>query len=104
MYEVRGETRNALAAYSNALAMELDHVPCKVSIGSLLSKIGSKSLPMARSFLSDALRLEPTNRLAWYYLGLVHRDEGKLAHAAECFQAASMLEESDPVESFGSIS
>ncbi|XP_010941503.1 protein NPG1 [Elaeis guineensis] len=103
MYEVRGETKDALAAYSNALSMELDHVPCKVSIGSLLSKIGSKSLPVARSFLSDALRLEPTNQLAWYYLGLVHRNEGRLADAVDCFQAASMLEESDPVESFSSI-
>ncbi|XP_038974273.1 protein NPG1-like [Phoenix dactylifera] len=104
MYEVRGETKDALAAYSNALSMELDHVPCKVSVGSLLSKKGLKSLPVARSFLSDALRLESTSRLAWYYLGLVHRDEGRLVDAADCFQAASMLEESDPVECFSSIS
>ncbi|XP_008777058.1 protein NPG1-like [Phoenix dactylifera] len=104
MYEARGETKDALAAYSNALLMELDNVPCKVSIGCLLSKKSSKSLPVARSFLLDALRLEPTNRLAWCYLGLVHRDDGRLADAADCFLAASMLEESDPVEGFSSIS
>ncbi|KAG1326083.1 protein NPG1 [Cocos nucifera] len=104
MYEARGETKDALAAYTNALSMDLDHVPCKVSIGSLLAEKSSKSLPVARSFLSDALRLEPTNRLAWYYLGLVHRDDGRPADAADCFLAASMLEESDPVESFSSIS
>jgi tetratricopeptide (TPR) repeat protein len=69
-------------------------------ISALLSKIGSKALPVARSLLSDALRIDPTNRMAWYYLGMVHRDDGRIADAADCFQAASMLEESDPIESF----
>uniref|UniRef100_A0A2N9ISD4 Uncharacterized protein n=1 Tax=Fagus sylvatica TaxID=28930 RepID=A0A2N9ISD4_FAGSY len=66
----------------------------------LPSEIGSKALPVARSLLSDALRIDPTNRMAWYYLGMVHRDDGRIADAADCFQAASMLEESDPIESF----
>lgn len=61
------------------------------------------ALPVARSLLSDALRIEPTNRMAWYYLGLVHRDDGRIADATDCFQAASMLEESDPIETFSSI-
>eukprot|EP00262_Sarcandra_glabra_P018597 TRINITY_DN6739_c0_g3_i2.p1 TRINITY_DN6739_c0_g3~~TRINITY_DN6739_c0_g3_i2.p1 ORF type:complete len:701 (-),score=135.48 TRINITY_DN6739_c0_g3_i2:107-2209(-) len=103
MYQSQGQLKEALLAYSNALSLDLDHVPCKVSIGALLWKTGSKSLPVARSFLSDALRLEPTNRLAWYYLGMVHRDDGRIADASDCFQAASMLEESDPIESFTSI-
>jgi hypothetical protein len=41
--------------------------------------------------------------MAWYYLGMVHRNDGRLSDAADCFQAASMLEESDPIESFSSI-
>lgn len=60
-------------------------------------------MPVARSLLSDALRIDPTNRMAWYYLGMVHRDDGRKADAADCFQAASMLEESEPIESFDSI-
>ncbi|KAM3254772.1 hypothetical protein ACQJBY_048318 [Aegilops geniculata] len=99
MHEVREQTQHALAAYLNALSTEVDHVPSKVSIGALLSKQGPKYLPVARSFLSDALRLEPTNRMAWFYLGQVHKHDGRLAEAADCFQAASMLDESDPVES-----
>lgn len=99
MHEVRAQTHDALAAYLNALSTEVDHVPSKVSIGALLSKQGPKYLPVARSFLSDALRLEPTNRTAWFFLGQVHKHDGRLADAADCFQAASMLEESDPVES-----
>ncbi|KAM0921657.1 hypothetical protein ACQ4PT_006624 [Festuca glaucescens] len=99
MHEIQAQTQHALAAYLNALSTEVDHVPSKVSIGALLSKQGPKYLPVARSFLSDALRLEPTNRAAWFYLGQVHKNDGRLADAADCFQAASMLEESDPVES-----
>ncbi|KAG6511870.1 protein NPG1-like [Zingiber officinale] len=95
--------QGALGTYCKALSAELDHVPCKVSIGALLAKKGSKSLPVARSFLSAALRLEPTNQSAWYHLGLIHKEEGRLSDAADCFQAASLLEESDPIESFSSI-
>lgn len=103
MYEARGEIEEALGAYSNALSMDLDHVPCKVSVGALLWKRGLKSSCIARGFLSDVLKREPTNRSAWYYLGMVHKEDGRLSDAAECFQAASMLDESEPIESFDSI-
>ncbi|KAK1277860.1 putative UDP-N-acetylglucosamine--peptide N-acetylglucosaminyltransferase SPINDLY [Acorus gramineus] len=103
MLEARGQLDQALAAYKNGLSMDSKHIPCKVSLGSLLWRTGSMSLPAARSFLSDALSLEPTNRMAWYYQGMVHRDEDRMVDAADCFQAACMLEESDPIESFSSI-
>lgn len=103
MHEARGQTQKALAAYTSALSVDLDYVPCKISIGAMLRKMGPKSLPVARNFLSDALRLEPSNRLAWHYLGLVYKDDGRMTDACDCFQAASMLEESDPIESFSSI-
>ncbi|KAI3985140.1 hypothetical protein MKX01_027226 [Papaver californicum] len=103
MNEARGKIQEALATHCNVLPLDPTYVPCKVAVGALLWKMGSKSLPVARSFLSDALKLEPTNRSAWYYLGMVHRDDGRVADASDCFQAASMLEESDPIESFTSI-
>lgn len=99
----RGETREALSSYFNAVLLGPTYVPCKVSIGALLSKVGANALPVARTFFSDALRIEPTNRDAWYNLGVVHKNTGCIADAADCFQAASMLEESDPIESFSSI-
>jgi tetratricopeptide repeat protein 7 len=102
-HELHEKIQDAVAAYFNAISMEVEHVPSKVSIGALLSKQGPKFLPVARCFLSDALRLEPTNRMAWFYLGEVHKQDGRLADAADCFQAASMLEDSDPVESFRSL-
>ncbi|MQL81381.1 hypothetical protein Taro_013830 [Colocasia esculenta] len=103
MCEARGQVQEALGAYTNALSIKLDHVPSKVSMGALLWKTGSNSLFVARTFLSDALRHQPTNRLAWYYLGMVHKDDGRIADAADCLQAASMLEDSDPIESFSSM-
>lgn len=103
LHEGRGQIREAFATYIDALLLEPYYVPCKVLIGGVLSNRGLKALPVARSLLSDALRIDPTNRMAWYYLGMVHRNDGRLADAADCFQAASMLEESDPIESFSSI-
>lgn len=101
--EGRGQIREAFAAYIDALLVEPCYVPCNILISGLLLKTGLKALPVARSLLSDALRIDPTNRMAWYYLGMIHRDDGRIADAADCFQAASMLEESDPIESFSSI-
>uniref|UniRef100_A0A0E0F8S7 Calmodulin-binding protein MPCBP n=1 Tax=Oryza meridionalis TaxID=40149 RepID=A0A0E0F8S7_9ORYZ len=103
MLEARDQNKEALAAYVNAFSIELEHVPSKVAIGALLCKQGSRYLPAARCFLSDALRIEPTNRMAWLHLGKVHKNDGRINDAADCFQAAVMLEESDPVESFRSL-
>lgn len=104
MHQARNQSKEALAAYVNGLATELDHVPSKVAIGAMLSTQGPKYLPAARCFLSDALRVEPTNRKAWLHLGKVHKLDGRISDAADCFQAAVMLEESDPVESFRTLS
>lgn len=103
MRQGQGQIQEAICDYVNALLLDPSFVPSKILIGSLLSRMDSRALPIARSIISDALRIEPTNRKAWYYLGIIHRDDGRMADAADCFQAASMLEESDPIESFSSV-
>ena len=103
MIDGRGQYQEALAAATNAVLLESSHVPSKILMGALMMKMGPKALPAARSLLTDALRIEPTNRMAWYHLGLAHKNDGRVADAADCFQAASMLEESDPIESFSTI-
>ena len=103
MFEGRGQNQEALNATINAILLETNHVPSKILMSALIHKMGSKALSAARSMLSDALRVEPTNRMAWYYLGLVHKHDGRMGDAADCFQAASMLEEFDPIESFSTL-
>lgn len=103
IHQRRGEIDEALATYVNSLLVEASHVPSKISIGAIMSDRGLPMLPVARTLLSDALRLEPTNRMAWLHLGFVHKLDGRLSDAIDSFQAASMLEESDPIESFNSI-
>lgn len=100
VFEGCGQSGKGLAAAINAILVEPNHVPSKILMGSLMLKSGSKASPVSRSLLSDALRIEPTNRNAWYHLGLTHKEDGRMGDAADCFQAASMLEESDPIESF----
>ncbi|CAL5188390.1 unnamed protein product [Lathyrus oleraceus] len=100
LFEGRGQNIDALNASINAILIEPNHIPSKILMSALIHKMGTKALPAARSMLSDALRIEPTNRMAWYYLGLVHKHDGRIGDAVDCFQAASMLEELDPIESF----
>ncbi|KAK7360593.1 hypothetical protein VNO77_02600 [Canavalia gladiata] len=102
LFDGQGQSQEALVATVNAVLHEPNYVPSKILMGSLMLKMGYKASPVTRTLLSDALRVEPTNRMAWYYLGLTHKDDGRIRDAADCFQAASMLEESDPIESFSS--
>ncbi|KAD5507865.1 hypothetical protein R6Q59_031423 [Mikania micrantha] len=103
IYQRRGQIDEALATYVNSLLVEANYVPSKISIGAIMSNRSLPMLPVARTMLSDALRLEPTNRMAWLHLGFVHKLDGRLSDAIDSFQAASMLEESDPIEGFNSI-
>ncbi|KAM1224202.1 hypothetical protein ACFX2G_044091 [Malus domestica] len=77
-----------------------DHVPSIISTIEVLMKLGSQSLPIARSFLMNVLRLKPTNHKAWLNLGLISKKEGSKQEAANFFQAAHELQLSAPVRSF----
>ncbi|XP_050265568.1 protein NPGR1 [Quercus robur] len=92
--------KEALVSFSVSLSIEPDHVPSIVSIAEVLMKLGSQQLPIARSLLMNAVRLEPTNHQAWLNLGLVSKMEGSLQQAADYFQAAYELQLSAPVQSF----
>lgn len=90
----------ALMAFSFALSIDPDYVPGMVCMAGILQKIGGSSLSIARTFLRNALHLEPTNHRAWLSLGLVLKAEGSLLEAADCFQAAYELRELSPIQDF----
>nr|XP_023923701.1 protein NPGR1 [Quercus suber]XP_023923702.1 protein NPGR1 [Quercus suber]POE96603.1 protein npgr1 [Quercus suber] len=98
--EAQSLYKEALISFSVSLSIEPDHVPSIVSIAEVLMKLGSQQLPIARSLLMNAVRLEPTNHQAWLNLGLVSKMEGSLQQAADYFQAAYELQLSAPVQSF----
>lgn len=90
----------ALAAFSVALSIQPNFVPSMVSMAEILRMLGGESLPIARSFLMNAIRLDPTNHEAWLNLGIISKMEGSLHQAADCFQAAYELRQSSPVHNF----
>ncbi|CBI20784.3 unnamed protein product, partial [Vitis vinifera] len=98
-----GQVEEAMKDYVDAILLDPDYVPCLVLLSALMARTSTKMLPVARSLLSDALKLQPTNSMAWYFLGVVHKNDGRIADATDCFQAASILEESNPIERFGSM-
>ncbi|KAF8673653.1 hypothetical protein HU200_048398 [Digitaria exilis] len=100
LLEAQSLHQEALMAFSFALSIDPDYVPGMVCMAGILQNIGGNSLPIARTFLRNALRLEPTNHRAWFSLGLVLKSEGSLLEAADCFQAAYELRELSPIQDF----
>ncbi|XP_047981457.1 protein NPGR2-like [Salvia hispanica] len=103
LHEAKGDKKEALKAYSLALEVDTTHVPSLVSKAKILIGSSCTSPAVIRSFLTEALRLDHTNASAWHHLGLLHRDVGgslSAVEAAECFQAAAALQETEPVEPF----
>ncbi|KAK2660132.1 hypothetical protein Ddye_006665 [Dipteronia dyeriana] len=98
--EAQSLHKEALVSFSISLSIEPDYVPSIVSTAKILMKFGTQSLPIARSYLMNVLRLEPTNHDAWLNLGLISKMEGSLLQAADYFQAAYELKQSAPVQSF----
>lgn len=102
LHEARGDEKEALKAYSLSLEVDPTHVPSLVSKAKVMRQMSCGSSAIIRSFLTEALRVERKNASAWHHLGLLHEDGGSLSavEAAECFQAAAFLEETEPVEPF----
>ncbi|KAL1816790.1 hypothetical protein ACET3Z_019364 [Daucus carota] len=102
LYEAKGLHKEALEAFSIALDVDPTHVSSLVSMAVVLRRFGARSVPVARSLLTEALRLDRMNYSAWYNLGLLYKDKGAAfaLEAVECFEAAIIIEETAPVEPF----
>lgn len=102
LYEAKGLHKEALKAFGTALDVDPGHVPSLVSMAVVLRRLGGRSLPVVRSLLTEALRLDRMNYSAWYNLGMLYKDEGAALaqEAAECFEVATLLKETAPVEPF----
>ncbi|XP_071699335.1 protein NPGR2-like [Rutidosis leptorrhynchoides] len=102
LYEAKGDHKQALKAYKHALDADPVHVESLISIAVVFRKLGAQSAAVARSFLNEALRVDRMNSSAWYNLGLIYKDEGPmyLSDAVDCFQAAGVLKETEPIEPF----
>ncbi|KAK6937746.1 hypothetical protein RJ641_031254 [Dillenia turbinata] len=102
LHEAKGCFKDALNAFRTALDIEPKHVPSLVSMAVVLRRVCGDHSPTVRSFLMEAIRLDRMNSSAWHTLGLLYKSEGASSaqEAAECFEAASALEETAPVETF----
>ncbi|KAL7116938.1 hypothetical protein ACP275_03G038400 [Erythranthe tilingii] len=104
LFEAQEQYKVAIVAFSVSLSIDSDYVPSIISTAETLMKMGNKkSIPIAKSFLMNAVRLEPTNHDAWFNLGKIYKIEGLLEQAADSFQAAHELKLSAPVQSFNQV-
>lgn len=106
LHEAKGLQKEALKSFEKALDIDPNHIPSLISTAIILRRLSQQSVAVAKSFLTDALRLDRSNHVAWYNLGLIYKSEGSAcAHqAVECFEAAALLQESEPIEPFRSWS
>lgn len=100
LFEAQSLHKEALTAFLISLSLEPEHVPSMVSTASVLRVLGGDAMVIAKSFLMNALRLDPANHDAWMNLGFISKIEGELEQAADCFQAAYELSQSSPVHKF----
>lgn len=98
--EAKSLHEEALISFFMSLSIDPDHVPSIVSIAEVMMKSGGDTLATAKSFLMNALRLDPRSHDAWMKLGHVAKMQGLSQQAAEFYQAAYELELSAPVQSF----
>ncbi|KAG6395235.1 hypothetical protein SASPL_145876 [Salvia splendens] len=99
LYEAKGMQKEALKSFEKALDIDPNHIQSLISTAVIVRQLSEQSVAVAKSFLTDALRLDRSNHTAWYNLGLIYKSESS-ATALECFEAAAMLQESEPIEPF----
>ncbi|CAH1431867.1 unnamed protein product [Lactuca virosa] len=99
LYEAQGLNRQALKAYKHALDVDPGDVESLVSMAVVLRKVGGGAGAVGRGFLNEALRVDRMRSSVWYNLGLYLRDESPM-EAADCFEAAGVLKETEPIEPF----
>ncbi|XP_010687997.2 protein NPGR1 isoform X1 [Beta vulgaris subsp. vulgaris] len=100
LFKARQQYKEALLAFSVSLSIDPNYVPGLVSAAEVFMELAPTSLPIAKSFLMNALQLDPTNHDAWLHLGLILKKEGLITQAADCFQAACELKSTVPIQSF----
>ncbi|CAM8974657.1 unnamed protein product [Rhodiola kirilowii] len=71
LLKAQSRFKEALVAFSVSLSIEPDYVPSILSSAEILINYNNQCMPVAKSLLMNALRLEPTNYEAWLNLGLV---------------------------------
>ena len=56
-----------------------------------------------QAHLDDGLRYEPHRHLGWYHLGMVHKQQQRLAEAENCLRVSVGLSLTAPVMSFSKL-
>jgi len=87
LFEARNRTDKAIEYYNRAIKLNGRSALARARLGLLLYR--SKQLAEARSQLNAAVRLDPENYEAWFYVGRILKDSNDQLLALTAFEKAS---------------
>eukprot|EP00126_Sphaerothecum_destruens_P008953 Sdes_comp20393_c0_seq1m14338 len=96
-----GDETAAQNFYESALAVQPGHVKSLIGLGRLFYE--RRDPTFAERYLNEAIELDSCSHIAWFYMGLVLKERGRLEVAAECFSMAITLEQTNPASPFDSV-
>jgi tetratricopeptide (TPR) repeat protein len=87
-----GEAKKALKEIEDPVSLPSAY---EMILGRALYEVGEHVA--AKQFVDRAIKRDPFNADAWYYLGLIARDEGKIFEAISAFKKVLKLDGESPV-------
>lgn len=98
-----GRSGEAVRHYEAALAIDSNHVPSLIGLGTIENQRAGGSVVLAYGYLTSALQIDATSHHAWYEMGLVLQHQEKHEAATAHLATALELEREAPVQSFASV-
>ncbi|EFC40918.1 predicted protein [Naegleria gruberi] len=102
IFEDSGKIKDAIIEYEAALINDPDCEIAYLRLGIIFYK-HEKQTTLSRNYLQNAVRINPTNHLAWYHLGKVlseHFNDDE--EASDAFMTSLTFEKTCPIIDFSS--
>ncbi len=87
MFQKKGMKEQAYTYYAKSVSLNNRHVPCLINLGILCFEF--KKFGESATYLETAVKIDPDNYQAYFYLGLLKKNDKDLKAALKFFENAS---------------
>ncbi len=93
LFQLEGEKQEAIAHLRKLIAQDPKNLGLHLKLLKLLQQTGNKD-DLIKEYL-EILKIDPQKKLAWYNLGMLYYEEGKLKKAEEALNKTIELDSTD---------